>query len=89
MCLAECNQTGPPPTMMDRVDLIRAGLGPKKIPFFDHGEAWEFHDELLLAFRTLPNNNREFFVIPPVVTQCSVLLARRKSTCDRCRKILI
>ncbi len=76
VCLADCNKSSPP-TTMERVDLIRAGLGPKKIPFFVDGEAFDFHDELLLGFpklakgggyellRTLPSNSREFFVIPP------------------------
>ena len=62
---------------MDRIDLIRAGLGPKRIPFFEYGEPWEFHEDVIAAFpklaqgggyellRTLPGNNKEFFVIPP------------------------
>lgn len=76
VCLSECNQITPP-SAMERIDLIRGGLGPKKIPFVDFGEPWEFHEELIAAFpkltqgggyellRTVPTNNRELFVILP------------------------
>ncbi len=61
---------------MEKIQLMRAGLGPKKVPFLDYGEAWEFHDEMVGAFpqlsncsgyellRTQPQNSRELFVIP-------------------------
>lgn len=76
ICLADINQSTPP-SPMEKAELINAGLGPKKICLFEHGEAFEFHDELLHAFpkladaggyeflRTLPNNNRLLCVIPP------------------------
>ncbi len=34
ICLASCGQLTPP-SSMEKIDLIRAGLGPKKIPFLD------------------------------------------------------
>ena len=68
VCLADHQQLVPP-SPMDKIDLIRARLGPKKIP-------WEFHDDIIGAFpklancggyellRTKQSNNRERFVIP-------------------------
>ncbi len=76
ICLASCGQLTPP-SSMEKIDLIRAGLGPKKIPFLDFGEPFEFHDEITSAFpklrnaggyellRTQQHNNRELFVISP------------------------
>ena len=76
ICLANCGQSSPP-SAMDKIDLIRAGLGPKKIPFLDFGESYDFHDEIISAFpklldaggyellRTQQNNTRELFVIQP------------------------
>ncbi len=52
ICLASCGQLVPP-TSMDKVNLIRAGLGPKKISFLDFGEPFEFHDEIISAFPKL------------------------------------
>ena len=57
--------------------VIKAGLGPKKIPFLDFGEPFEFHAEIISAFpklhnaggyellRTKQHNTRELFVISP------------------------
>ncbi len=74
ICLASCGQLAPP-TSMNKVNLIRAGLGPKKMPFLDFGEPFEFHDELISAFlrdaggyellRTQQHSTRELFVISP------------------------
>ena len=75
VCLADHQQLVPP-SPMDKIDLIRAGLSPKNIPLFEYGEPWEFHDDIIGAFpklancggyellRTQQSNNRELFVIP-------------------------
>ena len=61
---------------MEKADLIRAGLGPRKLSLFEFGDSGQFHDDVMAAFpklaegggyellRTKPNNNRELCVIP-------------------------
>ena len=62
---------------MDKAELIRAGLGPRKMSPFEYGESFEFHDSIISAFprpaegggyellHTKQNNNCELCVIPP------------------------
>lgn len=76
ICLANCGEETPP-TPMDKADLIRAGLGPRKLSLFEFGDSSRFHDDVMAAFpkladgggyellRTKQNNNRELCVIPP------------------------
>ena len=75
VCLADCHQVVPP-SPMEKAELIRAGLGPKKLNLLDFGEPWEFHGDVMAAFpklaegggyelmRTQQGNNRELCVIP-------------------------
>ena len=49
ICLVSCGQTVPP-SPMDKAELIRAGLGPKKLSLFEYGEPWEFHDEIVFVW---------------------------------------
>ncbi len=75
ICLAHCGEATPP-TPMEKADLIRAGLGPRKLSLFEYGDSGQFHDDLMAAFpkladgggyelmRTKQNNNRELCVIP-------------------------
>lgn len=76
ICLASCSQIMPP-TPMEKAELIRAGLGPRKLSLFEFGDTNQFHDELIGAFpkllngggyelmRTRQENNRELYIIPP------------------------
>ena len=76
ICLAYTAQTTPP-SPMDKAELIRAGLRPRKLSFFEFGDSNEFHEMIISAFpklmegggyellRTVPNNNKELYVIPP------------------------
>ena len=75
ICLSQCGETTPP-TPMDKANLIRAGLGPRKLSLFEFGDSAQFHDDMIAAFpklregggyelmRTQQNNNRELCVIP-------------------------
>ena len=74
-CLARCGEAIPP-TLMEKAELIRAGLGPRKLSLFEYGDSGQFHDDVMAAFpklaegggyelmRTKQNNNRELCVIP-------------------------
>ena len=76
ICLASISQSSPP-SPMEKAELIRAGLGPKKLSLFQYRDSAEFHDGIASAFpkltsgggyelmRTMPNNNKELCVIPP------------------------
>ena len=76
ICLANCGEVTPP-TPMEKADLIRADLGPRKLSLFEFGDSSQFHDDVLVAFpkladgggyellRTKQNNNKELCVIPP------------------------
>ncbi len=76
ICLASTDQTVPP-SPMEKAELLRAGLGPRKLSLFVHGESSELHHDIITAFpklassggyellRTVPNNNKELCVIPP------------------------
>ena len=76
ICLADCNVTKVP-TPMDKAELIRAGLGPRKLSFFEFCENWEFHDEIIAAFpklrsgggyellRSSVGNTKDLEVVPP------------------------
>ena len=78
ICLAYTDQTNPP-SPMDKAELIRAGLGPRKLSLFEFGSSGEFYDTIIGAFpklvegggfdllRTVPNNNKELCVIPPPI----------------------
>ncbi len=69
ICLASADQTVPP-SPMEKVELLRAGLGPRKLSLFVHGESSELHHDIITAFpklassggyellRTIPNNNK-------------------------------
>ena len=62
---------------MDKANLIRAGLGLRKLSLFEFGDSSRFHDDVMAAFPKLAdgggyellctkqNNNRELCVIPP------------------------
>ena len=77
ICLARCGETSPP-SPMEKADLIRAGLGPRKLSLFEFGDSSQFHDDVIAAFpalaegggyelmRTKQNNSRELCVIPPL-----------------------
>ena len=77
ICLARCGETSPP-SPMEKADLIRAGLGPRKLSLFEFGDSSQFHDDVMVAFpalaegggyelmRTKQNNSRELCVIPPL-----------------------
>lgn len=76
ICLASCSQAEPP-SAMEKAELIRAGLGPRKLSLFEFGESSEFHEDIVSAFPPLSNgggyelmrtkhkNNHELEVIPP------------------------
>lgn len=75
ICLASCGQQEPP-TPFEKAELMRAGLGPKKLCLLEYGSTSEFKQEILEAFpklrlgggyellRTATKNNRIISVIP-------------------------
>ena len=77
ICLSRCGEDTPP-MPMEKAELIRAGLGPRKLSLFEVGDSGQFHDDVMAAFpklaegsgcelmRTKQNNNRELCVIPPL-----------------------
>ena len=52
ICLAYCGQTDPP-SPIDKANLIRAGLGPRKLTLFEFGDSSQFHDEVISSFPKL------------------------------------
>ncbi len=46
ICLAYCGQTDLP-SPIDKANLIRAGLGPRKLTLFKFGDSSQFHDEVI------------------------------------------
>lgn len=75
ICLAKIGEESPP-TPMEKAELIRAGLGPRKLSLFEYGDSSEFHESILSAFpklndgggyellRTVPSNTKKLCVIP-------------------------
>ena len=77
ICLALCGQKEPPSgSPMEKAELIRAGLGPRKLSLFEFGSSNDFHNDVIMAFpklsdgggyellRTIKNNHRVLSVIP-------------------------
>ena len=52
ICLARCGEAIPP-TPMEKAELIRAGLGPRKLSLFEYGDSGQFHDDVMAAFPKL------------------------------------
>ena len=52
ICLANVSQKRAP-TPLHKAELIRAGLGVARLSFFENGNAWEFHEEVLETFPKL------------------------------------
>jgi len=74
VCLSRCDQSTPP-SLMEKMELIQAGLGPKKIPFFQYGEPFEFHNELVLAFPKLSQGGGySVKYLKPIVNQAKVFV---------------
>lgn len=75
MCLASRSQTSPP-NAIESAQLIRAGLGPKRLTFFDYDSAMELHETFVSSYpklvdgggyelmRTTAGANRALYVIP-------------------------
>lgn len=76
ICIHKCGQIEPP-SPMEKAELIRAGLGPRKLSLFEFCDSSQFHEEIISAYpklingggyelmRTKQNTNRELCVIPP------------------------
>ena len=75
ICLSSCGKEEPP-TPFEKAELIRAGLGPKNLSFFEDGSTKEFKQEILSSFpklrdgggfellRTATRNSKILCIIP-------------------------
>ena len=52
VCLAFSGQFVPP-SPMEKAELSRAGLGPRKLSLNEYGDSREFHDAIVSAFPKL------------------------------------